>query len=125
MKNINSNVRSYSDKGSSNTLTNNVVKYSIREQRRQLRSQERNQRRDRRAEYRRSKRAEKAYNERLWKAKKRELYDYAHSLDFYEEADLHLSNVRKYHTHKDVLKYQNKLRNREYKRLVRLNKKFI
>ena len=70
----------------------------------------------------------KAANDRkkeLWKEKKKYLYNYAHSLDFYDKADLHLSNVKRYHTHNDVLKYQEKLRNREYKRLVRINKKFI
>ena len=87
-----------------------------------LRKRERYEARNERRSQRRS---EKAQKKRAWQIQKRDLYNYAHSLDFYEQADLHLSNTRRYHTHNDVLKFQNKLRNREYKRLVRLNKKFL
>lgn len=93
--------------------------------RKSARQQRKQERYERRVERRKQKSLNNAEKKRLWKLKKRELYNYAHSLDFYEEADLHLSNTRRYHTHKDVLRYQNKLRNREYRRLCRLNKKFM
>ena len=70
-------------------LPNNQINKFSNNYYRQQRKQERY---ERRVERRKQKSLNNAEKKRLWKLKKRELYDLAHSLDFYEEADLHLTN---------------------------------
>ena len=99
-------------------------KKSFKEYRKAQRFEDRRKRREARAKLRLAKQKEKERKIQAWRIRKAQLYDHAHSQDRYAEAEYHVMNSRSHYTEKDVKRYERKLKNREYRRLVRELRKF-
>ena len=99
-------------------------KKSFKEYRKAQRFEDRRKRRAERRKQKLTRRILKEGRRRAWLNRKVELYNYAHSKDRYAEAEYHVMNTKSHYTEKDVRKYEKKLKDREYRQLVRLNRKF-
>ena len=113
-------VGSYVDDGTLYGTDKKALKIGLKEQRRKERKNEKIAKKA----YRENKKRNRAYNKALWNNRKRELYNQAHSMNYYDEAEYNLMNRRTHYNEKDIYKEQKRLRNKQYRRLVRIETKF-